>query len=298
MCRLDTGRSHPYTDQHSSYVCSCTQRWTLPAKRCGPPGTSSAPPSSGTLHEHLEHLDGTRSPTTTLMEYRRDPRQFLFFVILLLLINSPEPQNPGFNTRSRYEEVIDREWEQLDILNRTRWGDFDPHEKKWLNITGLREKDAFTWDALADVKSRARERMKGILGQRAQDWLQGTTEVGSQEMVYRNISGFVQGEWVRSPLSRIRFPIDMLNATGNVPEFAPLAEFDRNLTGTHGTARLHLTELDGRQKTDENRTISELKAKMVIGDSDSWGDNWWEFNLNGVHYPDFGGAVLTTTSER
>ena len=232
------------------------------------------------------------------MEYRRDPRQFLFFIILLLLINSPEPQNPGFNTRSRYEEIIDREWTQLDILNRTHWRDFDPHESKWLNITGLREKDAFTWDVLSDVKSRARERMKGILGQRAQGWLQGTNEAGDQEMVYRNISGFVQGEWVRSPLSRTRLPIDMLNATGNVPEFAMLAEFDRNLTGMHGMVRLHLTELDGWQRTDENRTVSELKAKMVIGDSDSWGNNWWEFNLNGVHYPNFGGAVLTTTSER
>lgn len=232
------------------------------------------------------------------MEVRRDPRQFLFFIILLLLINSPEPQNPGFNTRSRYDEVIDREREQLDLLNRTRWGDFDAKEKKWLNITGLREQDAFTWDVLGNVKSRARQRMKGVLGDRAQTWLDGNNGGGNKEMVYRNISGFVQGEWVRSPLSRVRFPIDMLNGTGNVPEFAPLAEFDRNLTGTHGMVRLHLTELDGRQRTDENRTTSELKAKVVIGDADSWGDNWWEFNLNGVHYPEFGGAVLTTTSDR
>lgn len=232
------------------------------------------------------------------MEVRRDPRQFLFFIILLLLINSPEPQNPGFNTRSRYNNVIDREWEQLDILNSTRYGDFDAKEKKWLNITGLREDDAFSWDVLGDVKSRARERMKGVLGERAQGWLDGKNEESNKEMVYRNVSGFVEGEWVRSPLSRIRYPLDLLNVTGHVPDFAMVAEFDRNLTGTHGTVRMHLTELDGRQRTDDNRTISELKAKVVIEDADSWGDNWWEFNLNGVHYPGFGGAVLTTTSER
>ncbi|KAJ4305813.1 mitofusin [Kalmusia sp. IMI 367209] len=232
------------------------------------------------------------------MEVRRDPRQFLFFIILLLLINSPEPQNPGFNTRSRYDEVIHREWEQLDLLNTTRYGDFDAQNHKWLNITGLRKEDAFTWEVLGDVKSRARERMRGVLGERTQGWLDGKNEQGDKEMVYRNISGFVQGEWVRSPLSSTRYPIDMLNATGSIPDFALLAEFDRNLTGTHGMIRLHFAELDGRQRTDDNRTISEIKAKVVIEDADSWGDNWWEFNLNGVHYPRFGGAVMSTTSER
>ncbi|KAF9738934.1 hypothetical protein PMIN03_005291 [Paraphaeosphaeria minitans] len=232
------------------------------------------------------------------MEVRRDPRQFLFFIILIILINSPESHNPGFNPRSRYDEVIEREWEQLDILNRTRWGDFDTKENKWLNITGLRKQDAFTWDVLGNVKSRARERMRGVLGERTQGWLDGKHEDERKETVYRNISGFVQGEWVLSPLSRTRPALDLLNATGHIHEFAQLGDFDRNLTGTHGMVRLHLTEVDGRQRTDENRTMSELKAKVVIGDAESWGDNWWEFNLNGVHFPEFGGAVLTTTSER
>lgn len=245
-----------------------------------------------------EPFDGFRNLATTLMEVRRDPRQFLFFIILLLLINSPEPQNPGFNTRSRYDEVIEREWEQLNILNTTKWGDFDAKEGKWLNITGLREQDAFTWDVLGGVKSRARERMRGVLGERTQGWLDGKHVDANKETVYRNISGFVQGEWVRSPLSRTRPALDLLNSTGHIHEFSQLGDFDRNLTGSHGMVRLHLTEVDGRQRTDENRTMSELKAKVVIGDAESWGDNWWEFNLNGVHYPEFGGAVLTTTSER
>ena len=68
------------------------------------------------------------------MEVRRDPRQFLFFIILFLLINSPEPQSPaGYTTRSRYDEVIDREWSNLAVLNRTRYGDFDAQKDKWIN---------------------------------------------------------------------------------------------------------------------------------------------------------------------
>lgn len=233
------------------------------------------------------------------MEVRRDPRQFVFFIILLLLINSPEPQQQaGYNTRSRYNEVIEREWEELDVLNRTRYGDFDPGKNQWLNITGLREEDGFAWDLLEPVRRRATEQTKGLLGEKAESWLKGT--VGEEESipVYRNISGYVQGEWVRSSLGRIRHPSDM-NASALLPEYPfPLAEYDRNLTGTGGPVRLHITELEGRMRTDENRTISEVSARVVIGDDESWGDNWWEFAVNGLHYPEFGGAVLTTTSER
>lgn len=232
------------------------------------------------------------------MEVRRDPRQFLFFIILLLLINSHEPPNQTLHTRSRYNDLIDREWAQLDVLNRTRWGDFAPEEGRWVNVTGLREEDGWGWDVLGDVKSKARERMGGVLGERAQGWLDGTHEEKDRERVYRNVSGFVEGEWVRHPRSRMRTPLEVLNATGTVPAYANLIEFDRNLTGSHGMVRLHLAEMEGRQRVDGNGSVGEIKAKVVVGDADSWGENWWEFNLNGVHYPAFGGAVLTTTSER
>ena len=234
------------------------------------------------------------------MEVRRDPRSFLFFIILLLLINSPEPQQPAFNVRTRFREVIDREYYELGVLNRTRYGDFKPDKDKWLNITGLRDEDGFAWELLEPVRDKARVQSERILGDGWKRMLEGPLEDGEPVMpVYRNLSGYVQGEWTRSPLSRIRHPSDMGNAsvTPDNP-FGHLLEYDRNLTGAGGSLRMHITELEDKMRRNENRTISEISAKVVVGDRDSFGGNWWEFVAHGVHFMKSGTAVLTTTSDR
>jgi mitofusin len=227
------------------------------------------------------------------MEVRRDPRSFIFFIILLLLINSPEPRGQqGFDVRSRYDEVLQHERDELDVLNRTRYGDLDPNKNKWLNITGLNEEDGFVWELLAPVQRRAAEQTRNLLGASADGYLDGASE--EKAPVYRNITGYVQGEWARSSLSRVRHPSD-INSTTIFEHIHP-AEFDRNITGTGGMVRLRISEKE--QATYENRTVSEVSATMVIGDHDSTGRNWWEFTLHGVHFPHLGGVVLTTTSDK
>ena len=228
------------------------------------------------------------------MEVRRDPRSFVFIILLLFLLNSPEPAAVQIDSRSRYDAVIEREWNELGILNNTGYGDFDAGSNKWLNITGLRDVDRFAWDLLGPVQQRAIEQTKGLLGDTAEAFLDGSADDTLALPLYRNISGYVQGEWVRSPLGRVRHPSD-LNMSA-LFEQTQLPEHDRNLTGTGGTVRLHFTELEGRTQTDENRTVSEITARIIIGDKDSVGDNWWEFILNGVHFPRLGTSVLTTTS--
>ncbi|KAF2628522.1 hypothetical protein BU25DRAFT_37595 [Macroventuria anomochaeta] len=238
------------------------------------------------------------------MEVRRDPRSFLFFIILLLLINSPEPQQQSFNTRSRYDELIQREWDQLDVLNRTQYGDFNVSKKKWLNISGCRDADGFAWDMLPSAQEKANAHGRRALGDKWGSVLDGTLhERGGEEgrlPVYRNLSGYVQGEWVRDPSSRVRHPEDMGNTThpAKDPFTNSAMGFDRNLTGTGGPFRVHLTELEDKVMVDVNKSISEISAKVVVGDDESFGGNWWEFYVHGVHFRDSGHAVLTTTSER
>ncbi|KAF2867632.1 hypothetical protein BDV95DRAFT_502319 [Massariosphaeria phaeospora] len=232
------------------------------------------------------------------MEVRRDPRNFIFLIILFLLINSPEPQQQAFNTRSHYDEIIEREWNALDILNRTRYGDFDPGRNRWLNISGLKDEDGFAWDLLEPVRRKAQEQVKGLFGDAGNGALQEPMTEERKLPVYKNISGYVEGEWVRSSLARVRHPSDMNASSSTLDNPFGMVEYDRNLTGTGGPVRLHMTELEGKMRTDENRTISEVRAKIVIGDHTSFGGNWWEFVLNGVHFPEFGGMVLTTTSDR
>ncbi|KAI8943079.1 hypothetical protein NX059_001111 [Plenodomus lindquistii] len=236
------------------------------------------------------------------MEARRDPRSFLFFIILLLLINSPEPQQPSFNVHTRFKEVLEREYTQLDILNRTRYGDFDAGKNRWLNITGLRDEDAFAWEVLGQVKERARQQSERWLGERWKGVLDGDEVLQGEEgeiPVYKNLSGYVAGEWVRSSLSRIRHPSDMGNSSViSSDPFGHLVEYDRNLTGASGPLRLHITELEDKMRRNENKSISEVSAKVVIGDDDSFGGNWWEFIAHGVHFTKSGTAILTTTSDR
>ncbi|KAH8724135.1 hypothetical protein GQ44DRAFT_709203 [Phaeosphaeriaceae sp. PMI808] len=234
------------------------------------------------------------------MEVRRDPRSFVFFIVLLLLINSPEPQPPTFNARGRYQELIQREHDQLGILNSTQYGDFDAKNDKWLNITGWRADDGFAWDLLGPVRTKAKQQSDRILGDGWRDALDPTWEARDHQMpMYKNLSGYVQGEWVRSSLSRVRHPAEMGNSSADPDSpFAQLMEYDRNLTGASGSVRLHITELEGKMRTDENKTMSEISAKIVIGDHDSFGGNWWEFVAHGVHFLRSGVVVLTTTSDR
>ncbi|KAF1836294.1 hypothetical protein BDW02DRAFT_521419 [Decorospora gaudefroyi] len=243
---------------------------------------------------------GPHTCETTLMEARRDPRSFVFFIILLLLINSPEPQQPTYNVRTRFHELIEREYTQLDILNRTRYGDFDAKKNKWLNVTGLRDDDGFAWELLDPVRQKAKEQSERILGETWMNMLNGPLEEGEPIMpVYKNLSGYVQGEWTRSPLSRIRHPSDLLGNISAIPDpFGHLVEYDRNLTGAGGPMRMHITELEDKMRRNENKTLSEISAKVVIGDKDSFGGNWWEFVAHGVHFMQSGTAVLTTTSDR
>ncbi|KAF1849317.1 uncharacterized protein K460DRAFT_279457 [Cucurbitaria berberidis CBS 394.84] len=255
--------------------------------------------SSNDLRQTVQRVDLEAAPPAAIA-IRRDPRSFLFFIILLLLINSPEPQQPSFNARARYDELIEREYNQLDVLNRTKFGDFDAKKDQWLNITGLKDEDGFAWELLDPVKQKAKEQSERLLGERWKTILDGSLADEDHGIpVYKNLSGYVQGEWVRSPLSRVRHPSDMGNSS-MVPDnpFAHLGDFDRNLTGTGGPLRLHFTELEDKMRRNKDKTVSEIGAKVVIGDNDSFGGNWWEFVAHGVHFLKSGTMVLTTTSDR
>lgn len=228
------------------------------------------------------------------MAARRDPRFFLFVIILLLLINSPDPQPQSFTTRSRFDQLIASEWDALGVLNTTHYGDFDPDGEKWLNVTGLRESDRFAWDLLAPVQERAREQVKSLLGVAAGPVINGSQADPHTIPVYRNVSGYVRGEWVRSSMGRVRHPSDF-NSTMDTPW--SLAAYERNITGAGGSIRLHIREVEGKMRTDANRSVSEVDAHVIIEDDTTMG-NWWEFVLYGVHFPEFGGILLSTTSDK
>ncbi|KZF26750.1 hypothetical protein L228DRAFT_243262 [Xylona heveae TC161] len=242
------------------------------------------------------------------------PRAVLLILILLFLFLSPDPQQPSPTQGHELDDLIVEERRRLDLLNRTRYGDFDAPNNRWLNITGLREEDGFAWQLLPTIKERAREQLKGAVGERGLRELEGNIEelppaaepeAGLPEALkhsviplYQNLTGFLHGEWVRSKAVP-QIPVPHINLTESVPHLFFASEtFERNVTGPNGDIQIDLDEKVSRTlKGDDAGLVREVTAQMTIKDDVSGGDGWMA-RLHGVHYPTFGAVVLTTTSER
>jgi hypothetical protein len=223
-----------------------------------------------------------------------NPRVVSLAIILLILFVFPDPPTP-LGSRHRLDDAIDQELAALELLNHTRYGDFDASEERWLNLTGLRKEDDFAWPALGLVKDRVREQVGQALGQGdASKALDGSAE-GSLP-IYRNVTGQVRGSWVRSKLeSDVERP--HLNMTALLPSDARFeSPFQRNITGKSGELRVEFSGR-GRAEVVDGRVVQNMKADVIIADDTSSG-NGWTVVLYGQHFVDSGHIMLTTSSEK
>ena len=250
------------------------------------------------------------------------PRTVLLLFVLLFVFLSPESQQPTLSQQREVGRLISDERHALAVLNGSRYGDFDAAEGKWLNVTGLRAEDGYVWAALPKVQERAREQLWGALrdegfwrldghkDDRVRKMLEGegkaslpmnrswTEEIwGDMLPIYQNVTGIVQGEWVRSPVAAgIRAP--RVNLTAVVPELLySTQEYNRNITGNGGKLQFKLDEKRSKELQFVTGSAREISAQVTIKDETSSGDGW-EIAMHGVHYQDFGGIVLSTTSEK
>ena len=213
----------------------------------------------------------------------------------------------------------------IDLLNSTQYGDFDTIHNRWINVTGLREEDGYTWGVLPKVLDRAREQYETIVrpwkdweNSRLKDekpWIGSASSISSNESYpikkapeqsdlgephvpfYHNVTGIVNGRWVRSKVDR-----DVEPPTLNVTTLAPHVpytsnEFSRNITGQDGKMRIKLDEKKSEILRSDIGKIREIRADMTIQDDTSNGDGW-EMTLHGVHFPELGEIVLSTTAAK
>ncbi|KAI9816800.1 MAG: hypothetical protein M1827_001445 [Pycnora praestabilis] len=245
------------------------------------------------------------------------PRAVLLIVLLIFLFLSPDSQQPTIGQQRELDRLIANEHHALAVLGNTSYGTFDVGSGRWLNVTGLREHDGYGWALLPKVKEHAREQLRRVLGARGIRKLVGATDasdIGGDEVtlqgltdatvghteimpVYQNITGHVRGEWARSNIAE-DFQAPRINLTALVPQGVyTTQEFNRNITGTRGKIRFRLDERSGREMRGNGGLVREISAQMMIKDDSSSGDGW-EIALHGVHYPEVGGIVLATTSEK
>ncbi|RFU33537.1 hypothetical protein B7463_g2816, partial [Scytalidium lignicola] len=256
-------------------------------------------------------------PPPPPQEYAR-----LFMVIIFLIYIYSTPTTtvpPGFqNPRDFLEERVNRTRHALNVLNITRWRDFAPPQQgvkdyngaRYLNLTGFREEDEYAWDRLDQFKKKSMKMSRDAKG----NWrgTDGEVDKGLVEKVWENVTGIVQGTWVRDQEGEVT------RQRVNLTDIAPGVEWAiwddgpwaRNVTGREGKLTLRVDE-----KSSEHMDISdnlggghsmaqwlgglvrEASATMTLQDESSSGDGW-EMRLHGVHWPRQGVLLLTTTSEK
>ncbi|RFU81971.1 tul1 ring-domain e3 ubiquitin ligase [Trichoderma arundinaceum] len=204
----------------------------------------------------------------------------------------------------------------LDVLNATRWGDFSPLEAdrkeddhasapKYVNLTGFREEDRFSWQDLGRFRERglrlSRHAIPAVGGEQLWDVAQG-------EPVWANASGVLLGQWVRRQESVPR-TYDSFNLSQSVPSMhwiGDKTEWARNMTGTAGRIHVRLegnktvTGYEQLSKTDgplSGGLIRNVKSAVTFEDTEGSGLSW-EMRLWGVHWPRQGVIMMTTTSEK
>jgi hypothetical protein len=252
------------------------------------------------------------------------PRVVLVIFFLLFLIFTPDTQRATPHQQLEARHTLDSERGAIDILNRTKYGDFAPAQGRELNLTGLRLQDGYAWDLLPKVQERAKRqagvifiplgssRRKG-LKQKAPENTQSSNDldIGSKESnlknnvtmaegfvpFYQNVSGIVTGKWVRSQVGN-GYPPTMLNLKALTPQIEyTTTEFNRNITGAEGTLRIKFDEKKSEIQVVEKNIVREIKAELTIQDETSSGDGW-EMTLHGLHYPQSGSILLSTTSDK
>ncbi|PQE18108.1 ring finger ubiquitin ligase protein [Rutstroemia sp. NJR-2017a BVV2] len=261
----------------------------------------------------------------------------LLIIILFLYIFSSNEANlpPNFDSPRNYAEAqLNRSRSAVGVLNATAWGDFTPAEAgeqgRWLNLTGFREGDGYRWERLGVFRETCDKMRKWAEYREAAEIFQngGTGLHG----VYENVTGVVRGKWARymGGLDGGKESRSRLNLSTIAPGIdwavrdTDMEGWARNVTGRRGKMSLRLDEVEGEEMlynrssrhTPEPKAedgiedidyglvhpvkgilVRELSASLTVRDESSNGDGY-EMRLHGIHWPQEGSILLTTTSDK
>ncbi|KAL5342324.1 RING finger ubiquitin ligase [Aspergillus crustosus] len=229
---------------------------------------------------------------------------FLFFLIVFYFLLSSQSHPPLLSQDREHQRELERERQALHLLNESRYGDFDPRADRWLPFIGARKNDSYDWGLLADAQDRARYQLRSAFldaGLEPPKDLENGNVSGALNLsqlalpVYRNSTGTLRGDWVRRKIDKARPP---LNTTAIMLEHEYFTqEFGQNVTGGTGAFYLSVHEGGGRELMSPQGHVREIQATLTVETDDYWGNTWY-LPLYGVHFPDTGGIVLITTSEK
>ena len=65
--------------------------------------------------------------------------------------------------RAERQRELDRERHGLQLLNESKYGDFDPPADRWLPFAGVRKNDSYAWELFPQVQGRVRHQLQSAL---------------------------------------------------------------------------------------------------------------------------------------
>lgn len=229
---------------------------------------------------------------------------FFFFLLVFYLLLSSQSHPPLIDEDRERQRELDRERHALQLLNETKYGDFDPPADRWLPFAGVRKNDSYAWDLFPQVQGRVRHQLQSALDNAG---LQPPSGLDDSDLssplnltklslpVYRNVTGKIQGDWVRRSDVQRQTP---LNTTAIALEHEYYdTEFSSNITGNGGTFHFDIEDGGGEELRVEEGLVREIRATLTVESNDFWGSNWY-FSLFGLHFPETGGILLSTSSEK
>lgn len=201
-----------------------------------------------------------------------------------------------FTIEASQRDDFAKELASLKALNESQFGQFEPSENQWLNLTGFRAVDGFTWTALQPIKERVSSQLDHVFGAEYAAKVIESDLIADDSKVYRNVTGFITGKWVRSPIEK-SIVKPSINITALLPGHdEDSIPFDRNITGSIGRIDIVLRPSVLTSDFDGMSTQSFV-ADMTIADDTSQGDGW-QFQMTGVNIMESGSVFLTTTSAK
>lgn len=236
---------------------------------------------------------------------RVSPRAIVVTLAILWLFFYPSSRTgytPTEDERDLAGAALDRSEQHILVLNSTAYGDFAPwvspgpdvpdvKEGRWLNLTGFRDDDGFAWSRIPRVHEGARAQMERALQQPISLVLDGGA--GNITGLYRNMTGSVKGRWTRRPWTE-GLPLPHINLTQLAPHtrFAS-GSWERNITTDNGLIQMRIDQTD----EEETEGAIGITASIAVQSGAAFGGGW-EASAWGVHFPAYGHAVLSTSSEK
>lgn len=229
---------------------------------------------------------------------------FFVFLLVFYLLLSSQSRPPLIDEDRERQRELDRERRALQLLNESKYGDFDPPADRWLPFAGVRKNDSYAWELFPQVQGRARHQLQSALSNAGLEPPSGLDDPDvSSSMnltklflpVYRNVTGKLRGDWVRRSDVQRQTP---LNTTAIALEHEYYdTSFSSNITGNGGTFYFDIEEGGGEELRIGEGLVREIRASLTVESQDFWGSTWY-LSLFGVHFPETGGILLSTSSEK